>query len=358
MYAQLVKFNMNIRKLILGLLFFLSFSTLSQGYIDVTPEYRVTLPDDFYFKRNYRVQWWYFSGHLFDPSGREFGYELTFFVVGVQKKKYKSQFGVNNIFISHFAITDIKENRFYFSDSAETGVYGFAGAKDNELNVWVGENILKGTINLMHIQASDDRKMISLKLIPEKPVVLHGEKGYSRKSEESPLISSIYFSYPNMRSEGILEINNQKFHVKGKSWFDREISTRRLSKHQEGWDWFGIQLDDGKEIMLYILRNKKGSIDKFSSGTIIYSNGTYRQLFKNDFVVEVLSYYRSKKTKARYPSKWKISIPSDDLILIITPFVQDQEIVAYGTTGNYYWEGACKVGGSSKGRAYVEMTGY
>lgn len=347
-----------MKNLILILLFFLFSSAISQGYVDVTPEYRVKVPEDFYFKKDYRVQWWYFTGHLFDKNGREFGYELTFFVVGVQQRNYKSRFGVNNIFISHFAITDIRNKKFYFSEGAETGVFNFAGAKEDELNVWVGEDILRGNINLIYIKASDNKKMLSLKLIPVKPLVLHGEKGYSRKSEESPLISSIYFSYTNMKSEGEIQIDDQIFKVTGKSWFDREIFSRRLSENQEGWDWFGIQLNNEKEIMLYILRNKKGSMDKFSSGTIVYPDGRFRHLLKNEFKVKALSYYKSRKTKARYPSKWEVSIPSEGLTLIITPFIEDQEVVAYGTTGNYYWEGACKVSGTLNGRAYVEMTGY
>ncbi len=347
-----------MKKLILILSLLLFSHAISQGYIDVTPGYRVKLPEDFYFKKDYRIQWWYFTGHLFDKNGREFGYELTFFVVGVQQRNYKSRFGVNNIFISHFAITDIRNNKFYFSESAETGVFNFAGAKEDELKVWVGEDILRGNINLIYIKASDNKKMLNLKLIPVKRVVLHGEKGYSRKSEESPLISSIYFSYTNMKSEGEIQIDDQIFKVTGKSWFDREISSRRLSENQEGWDWFGIQLNNEKEIMLYILRNKKGSMDKFSSGTIIYPDGRFRHLLKNEFKIKALSYYKSRKTKAKYPSKWVVSIPSEGLTLTITPFIEDQEVVAYSTTGNYYWEGACKVSGTLNGRAYVEMTGY
>lgn len=347
-----------MKKLILILLLFLSSSAFSQEYLDVTPDYRVKLPEDFYFKKDYRVQWWYFTGHLFDESRREFGYELTFFVVDVQKRDYKSQFGVNTIYVSHFAISDVENNRFYYCDKADSGAYGFAGAKEDELNVWVVENTLKGTMNKMHIKAFDSSNMIDLELIPSKPVVLNGENGYSRKSEESSLISSIYFSYTNMKTKGILKIGNQSFNVKGKSWFDREISSRSLSDNQEGWDWFAIQLDDGREIMLYMIRNKDGSIDKYSSGTLVYPGGKYRKLSRNDFNLKVLTHYKSKKTKARYPSKWEIRLQSENLILFVTPLIKDQEFLAYGTTGNYYWEGTCEVDGTSKGRAYVEMTGY
>ncbi|MBE0425608.1 MAG: carotenoid 1,2-hydratase [Nitrospirae bacterium] len=347
-----------MKKILLFFLLFLSSVAFAREFLDVTPEYRIKLPEDFYFKKEYRVQWWYFTGHLFDKNGREFGYELTFFVVNVHKTNYKSQFGVNTIYISHFAISDVNGNKFYFSDKADAGAFGFAGAKKDQLEVWVGKNVLKGNIDKMNLKASDDKNMIDLKLMPAKPVVLNGENGYSRKSEESPLISSIYFSYTNMKTEGTLKTGNQTFNVKGKSWFDREISSRGLSENQEGWDWFAIQLDDGREIMLYILRNKDGSIDRYSSGTFVCTDGKYRLLSIDDFNVKVLASYKSKKTKARYPSKWDIRIPSENLVLLVTPLIEDQEILAYGTTGNYYWEGACKVEGTAKGRAYVEMTGY
>jgi predicted secreted hydrolase len=336
----------------------LSSIALAQEYLDVTPDYKVKFPQDLYYKKDYSVQWWYFTGHLFNENGREFGYELTFFVINVQKKDYKSRFGVNNVYISHFAISDVERNKFYFNDEADSGAYEFAGSKDNRLKVWVGKNILEGTVERMRIKAVDKDKAVDLELIATKPVVLNGENGYSRKSEDSPLISSIYLSYSNLKTEGRLKIGNSVFNVKGKSWFDREISSRGLGEKQAGWDWFAIHLDDKKEVMLYILRNKDGSIDRYSSGTFIYQDGKYRRLSKDDFRVKVLAHYKSENTGARYPSQWEIYIPSENLILRIIPLIEDQEVLAYNSTGNYYWEGTCKVEGTQKGRAYVEMTGY
>ncbi len=347
-------------KRLVAIFFLICFCSVSQAqeYLDVTKGSRPQFPEDFFFKKDYRVQWWYFTGHLFDPDGREFGYELTFFTVNIQKRNYRSRFGVNRIYISHFAVSDIAGNRFLFSDKAETGVYDFAGAKDDRLDVWTGQNVLDGTTGKMHIRASDEDKAIDLQLIPVKPVVLNGENGYSRKSEESPLIASLYFSYTNLETQGKLKMGNRVFKVKGKSWFDREISSRGLGRRQAGWDWFAIQLDSRSEIMLYILRNKDGSIDPYSSGTFIYPDGKYRRISNDDFSVNVLARYTSRSTGARYPSEWEIRIPSEKLVVRIIPLLEDQEVLAYDSTGNYYWEGACKVEGSVKGRAYIEMTGY
>lgn len=335
-------------------------STLSFGeeFRDITADQRVTLPQDFFLRRDYRVQWWYFTGHLFDRTGREFGYELTFFVVHVQKRPYTSRFGVNLLYISHFALTDIYGKTFHYSDVSDSGIFDYAGADDKRLKVWVGDNRLEGSIERMRIRASDGHKAIDLALKPLKGVVAHGIDGYSRKSEDSPLVASLYFSYSALATEGTIRIGEQVYAVTGKSWFDREISSRALSGDLAGWDWFAIQLDDGREVMLYLMRKKDGSIDRYSSGTFIYRDGTHRHLTVSEFTVDVLATYRSRKTGANYPIAWRLRIPSEHIDVRIDPFLQDQEFIALHTTGNYYWEGACRVSGSARGRAYVEMTGY
>jgi predicted secreted hydrolase len=345
---------------ILSLIFFLFFASsiaLSQEYQNITKDYRLRFPEDFYYKKDYRVQWWYFTGHLFDQTGREFGYELTFFVVGIQNKTYKSRFGLRNIYISHFAISDVANNIFLFSDRSDSGAFDFAGAHDDHLKVWVGKNFAEGTPAKMHLHASDDDKSLDLILIPTKPVILHGENGYSRKSEASPTLSSYYFSYTNMKTEGTLRIGNKTVMVKGRSWFDREISAG-LGQNQIAWNWFAIELDDNREIMLYLLSHRDGSMDKNSSGTFIYSDGTHHHLSKDEFDVRVLSYYRSRKTRARYPSQWEIKIPSEGIQLTLVPLMEDQELITTYSTFNYYWEGVCSVKGTVSGRAYIEMTGY
>jgi len=350
------------KRLLYIILFFLSFTGCAFGleFSDVTENSRPKLPDDFYYRKDYRVQWWYLTGHLRDETGREFGYELTFFAVGVQKREYKSRFGVRNIYISHFALSDVKGRRFLSSESADAGVFGFAGADEKGLAVWVGNNSLKGTPEKMQIRASDRDKGIDLDLLllPAKPVVLHGDAGYSRKSEESPLIASLYFSNTDLDTQGTLSIGNRTFRVSGRSWFDRELSSRGLDASKQGWDWFSIQLGDEREVMLYLIRKKDGSVDRYSSGTFVYKDGRSRHLSLPDFKVTVLSHYRSAKTGGEYPSKWQIAIPSENLDLTITPLIEDQEFQGSAITGTNYWEGTCSVAGTAAGRAYVELVGY
>jgi len=325
-------------------------------YRDITDDTRLTFPSALFYQPDYRVQWWYLTGHLTDEHGREFGYEATFFSAGVQRREFRSRFGVNNIYFSHLAVTDIEGRRFLTSESADSGAYGFAGASADRLKVWVEKNVLEGDTKGMRLSASGGEVGLDLTLTPAKPAVLHGSDGVSRKSAEDPLIASYYFSFTRMRTEGSLRIGNGTYTVKGHSWFDREISTRRFTL--KGWDWFSIRLEDDREIMLYLVRRPDGSIDPASGGTFIRKDGGSYHLAGPDFSVEALAHYQSKNTKARYPSRWKLTIPAEDLVLEVVPLLQDQEFVAPKSTGNYYWEGACAVTGSAKGRAYVELTGY
>jgi len=340
------------------LLLSLSLSASGQAWRDVSPGDTVELPTDLYVRKDYRIQWWYFTGHLFDEAGREFGYELTFFTAGVQQRMYGSKFGVNTIYLSHFAVSDVQGNRFYHFSNADSGSFGFAGADTMRLHIWVGKDSLEGTMEKMNISAQADNVSLDLSLVAGKPVSLNGDRGYSRKSDESPLIASLYFSCTDLRTRGTLKLGDTVAQVNGKSWFDREISSRGLGKNEIGWDWFAIQLDDEREIMLYTIRNRDGSINRYSSGTFISRDGRYRHLESGDFSIAVLSHYVSEKSGARYPSKWEITIPSENLILLVTPLVQDQEFMAADAMGTSYWEGTCRVEGIAQGRAYVEMTGY
>ncbi len=217
---------------------------------DVAPGDTVKLPADLYFQKAYRIQWWYFTGHVFDKAGREFGYELTFFVAGVQRRQYRSRFGMNTIYLSHFAISDVEGKRYFHFSDADGGAFNFAGADKSQLRVWVDRASLDGTLKKMHIRAEADDAAIDMVLLPRKSIVLNGARGYSRKSEASPLIASLYFSSTDLRTAGSVKLGSAVFQVTGKSWFDREISSRGLSGEETGWDWFSLQLDDGREIML------------------------------------------------------------------------------------------------------------
>jgi len=220
--------------------------------------------------------------------------------------------------------------------------------------VWIDNWSVKGEGKSFKLKANDSSISLDLLLIPVKPPVLQGDKGLSQKSQE-PGNASYYFSQTRIDTSGRVIIDGQEFEVRGLSWIDREWSTSALGENQEGWDWFSIQLNDGREIMLYQFRLKDGGIDNYSSGSIVNKNGDLTPLKAADFEIEVLDTWKSSKTGIDYPSKWRISIPKHDIELNVVPLLQDQELLH----SFIYWEGAVKVSDDGiSGKGYVELTGY
>jgi predicted secreted hydrolase len=144
---------------------------------------------------------------------------------------------------------------------------------------------------------------------------------------------------------------------------DHEFGSSQLRDDQVGWDWFSIQLDNQMELMLYQIRRQDGSIDPYSSGTMIFADNTYRHLPFKTFQIEVLEGWRSQKSGATYPSKWRVRVPDSQIDLLLTPTVKDQELITKESTRVTYWEGSVKIvgeyqGNPIKGLGYVELTGY
>ena len=189
-------------------------------------------------------------------------------------------------------------------------------------------------------------------------MVLQGNQGHSQKGSR-PGNASYYYSFTRMKTEGTLKILNREFKVFGNSWMDREWSTSALEKGQKGWDWFALQLSDGREIMLYQIRRENGMADVTSKGVIVDRYGNYRKLEWNNLNLKILSNWTSPETGIQYPSGWSLEIPSENLNLKIMPLIKKQEL----RTAVNYWEGAVGVktienGKELQGKGYVELTGY
>jgi len=266
----------------------------------------------------------------------------------------ESNWASNQIYFAHFALTDINNGKFYCSEKWSRGVAHLAGSQSDPFGVWIDNWSISGDEKKIELKAIDGTVSIELSLESMKPIVLQGDKGLSQKSSEVGN-ASYYFSQTRINSLGTISIDGQKFEVSGLSWLDREWSTSALGENQEGWDWFSIQLDDGREIMLYQLRLKDGGIDPYSSGSIIGTNGDVTPLKAGDFEIKVLDTWKSPATGIVYPSKWKVTIPEKDLDLTMTPLLNNQELLLSFN----YWEGAVKVAGDGlSGKGYVELAGY
>ena len=344
---------------IIFLLFQLLLSTVySENFNVLSRLDSVELPADLYYKDNFASQWWYFTGHLESKENKQFGFEVTFFVINVNSREFQSPFRLQKAYMLHSAITDIDNKKFYYNSEISRGTFDSAGVSENNTIVWLNNNYLKGDINNFHIFTKSEDFTIDLKLNSLKGPVKNGNKGYSQKVDNCSKCASLYFSITRLLAEGTLKLNNKAYKVKGLAWFDREINSDYDASQVKGWDWFSIQLDNELDIMLYLIRDINGNIQKVSSGALVYPDGTYKILKLKDFSVKPLKYYKSKKSGAKYPSRWSIKIPSENLDLTVIPLLKDQELISTLKSLPIYWEGACKVEGSSSGKAYVELTGY
>jgi predicted secreted hydrolase len=240
---------------------------------------------------------------------------------------------------------------------------GKAGAASDRLNVWIDRWSAESPLaapGTQILQAAEGDLAIHLTVSPEKPLVVHGTGGVSRKGS---VAASHYYSFTRLATTGTLSVGGERFDVTGNSWMDHEFSSAELGKDLVGWDWFCLQLDDQRELMLYRLRRTDGSADPVSSGTLIDRDGRGHHLTVSEFTLEPISYWTSQTSHARYPQRWHLTIPSQQLSFDLVPLMADQELSTTRSTQVTYWEGAIEATGSIQGRTahgqgYMELTGY
>lgn len=312
----------------------------------------------------FKTEWWYWVGHLKSKEGEGFGYQLTFFRVALRRPdaRARSAWSLNTVYFAHLAVTDPARGRFCFGEKAGRGALGLSGAAPGLLKVWIDGWQAQQAGGGFHLRAGDRSLGLDLVLTPVASPVLHGEGGFSRKSARYKA-ASYYYSIPRLASRGHLLLGGRSLEVVGDSWMDHEFFTGSLAPDQKGWDWFGLQLEDGRELMLYLLRLKDGTLDPASSGTLVDPQGKAQPLKLADFQVKATGVWKSPHSGATYPSGWRVSVPGAGLELTLTPTLKDQEVRAGVPARVAYWEGQVKIQGRSGarslgGRGYVELTGY
>ena len=329
--------------------------------------YRYEFPRDHGSHDSFRTEWWYYTGHLETAEGRRFGFELTFFrraIAPEQVETRPSRWSVDQLYLAHLAVTDVTGQRFHFRDRISRAGLGKAGADAARLHVWLDHWRAEssGQSEQHRLDAKADGVALSLTLDPAKPLVIHGERGISKKGA-SVGQASHYYSFTDLTTAGTLTIGTETYRVTGTSWMDHEFGSADLSADLAGWDWFSIQLADKRDLMIYRLRHTDGSSDQASSGTLVFPDGRTQHLSANDIQLTPLDTWTSPTSKATYPSRWQVTIPSLELSLKLTPLLADQELRTTRSTQVTYWEGAMAVEGTEKGQAikgqgYVELTGY
>ncbi|MEP7285534.1 MAG: lipocalin-like domain-containing protein [Chloroflexota bacterium] len=345
-------------------------SALSGG--DTTGYARALKVRDFAFPQDYgahpdfQTEWWYYTGNLATQDGRRFGFEFTIFrrAIAPTLPARQSLWATNQIYFADFAVSNIGDNQFYSGQQFSRGAVGLAGATlDPRLKVWIENWTMSAQnddVSVMRLQAADGPMTIDLTTKQLKPPALQGDHGLSAKSPE-PGNASYYYSLTRLPTEGTITVNGTPYQVTGNSWLDREWSTSVLSKDAVGWDWFALQLDNQREIMLYVIRKNDGSIESVSRGTLIEADGSTQSIPLDKFKVDSTGKWTSQRTGTTYPSGWHVNIQADSgpIQLDITPLMQDQEL----NSVTAYWEGASKISGTDNGKpiqgyGYVELTGY
>ena len=330
---------------------------------------RAEAPREFVFPRDhgphpeFRVEWWYWTGNLRTSGGRPLGFQLTFFrsALTPDAPARASDWGASQVYLAHLAVTDSTGGRFYFATRTSRGALGLAGAQGTPFRVhvedWQAQSVGADAFP-MRLRATDDDMALDLRLDSVKPPVLQGERGLSRKGPE-PGNASYYYSLTRMPARGTIRLGTEQLDVEGLAWMDREWSTAAVGKDLAGWDWFALQLEDGRELMYYRLRREDGAAHPYSAGVVVDARGGTRALARDGVRLVATGIWRSRRTEVEYPAGWRLTDISGGLELTITPQLADQEL----DVSPRYWEGAVEVRGTDNGRpvaghGYVELVGY
>ena len=324
------------------------------------PPRTLQFPRDFGSHPDLRTEWWYITGHA-QSGDREFGFQLTFFrsrIDGTQQMK--SAFAARQIVFAHAAVTDLQGRKLWHDQRIARAGFDIAGAdeSDTALRLRDWSLVRKSDTGRYTASLPSNDFALALDFAPTQPVLLQGDAGLSRKGPEATQ-ASYYYSEPQLVATGRITLQGKTFDVKaGTAWLDHEWSEALLHPDAVGWDWIGMNLDDGSALTAFHLRRADGSA--LWAGGSFRPKGAAARIFKADEVRFVAQRrWASPQTKASYPVEWAIETPSGNFT--VHALLDDQELDSTGSTGAVYWEGLSELRdaqGKRVGRGYLEMTGY
>jgi len=329
-----------------------------QGFRAVQPGQVFRFPRDHGAHPDFTTEWWYFTGHLWTLDGRRrYGYQLTFFRKALRVGAWNGSpaWRADQIILAHAALTDVTEGRFQMEERLNReGIPASASTLGLDLRnaSWTAQMAGGGRIHLSFSVAQAD---LELDLDPLAAPVVFGEGGVTRKGAD-PAAASHYLSFPQLATRGRLRQSGREQSLQGRSWMDHEFSSGSLSSGQTGWDWAGIQLRDGRSLMVYRLRGADGAQDPWSELTEVDPAG---HITRQTRAFRLTGGPWRAPSGARYPLPLRLEAWGQTWTL--EPLVADQELRTRLGASITYWEGDCRVrdgGGMEVGDAYVELTGY
>jgi len=339
---------------------------------------RAETPLDWQFPRNYgahddyQTEWWYYTGNVKTDDGRHFGYQFTVFrrAMTPQSVSTASEWRTNQVYMAHFTVSDIEAQRFYHEERYSRGGAGLAGALPNNDQPDANYHVF---LEDWAVQATDDSHTVytiraaspkgfavDLTLTQAKAPALQGEGGLSAKSAEAGNASH-YYTLSRLLTEGTITVGDESFSVSGTTWKDHEFSTSALGTNALGWDWFGLQFDDNRELMIGQIRLLDGGREPAFGGLLVLEDGATVYLPSESFTIESTGTWSSPHTGAVYPSGWDVTVAgaaigqAENLRFTVTPLQLDQELHSGDIA---YWEGAVALSGDVTGYGYAELTGY
>lgn len=342
----------------------LFFQPLEAQYRAALPGYHYEFPRDHFSHPAFQTEWWYYTGNVKSPDGHRFGFELTFFRQAVSRDPAKTAaWDVQDLYLAHLALSDLDGGKFYHTERTNRAGPGIAGADESSGRVWNGNWQIQWEVGDQKLQAIDEQFELHLNMHSQKLPVIHGQNGVSQKAEGRGRASH-YISLTRLTTSGSITVGGKNFAVTGTSWMDHEFFTHQLDPGQTGWDWLSLQFSDNTELMLFHIRRRDGSIDRYSAGTYIDAQGKTTHLRVEDFMLQPLEEkWTSPITRARYPVRWRIVVPGLGFELETKTRLESQELAGDSKLAPNYWEGAIVLTGRRNaqllaGVGYLEMTGY
>ena len=329
----------------------------SSPYPVVVPGRSFAFPADHGTHDPYRTEWWYVTGTTRAQDGHEIGFQVTFFRTRPRVTTANpSAFSPQQVMFAHVAVSDARDGRLMHDSRAARSGFGIAGTASGDADVRLRDwQLVRSSDGRWHTRVIAKGFALDLTFSPTQPPLLQGERGYSRKGPR-PTDASYYYSIPQLSVSGRIARGRNSDRVAGKAWLDREWSSNYLDPWAVGWDWTGLNLDDGGALMAFRIRRADGST--------LWAGGSYRDRLgrlvafgPRDVVFRPVRLWRSARTPARYPvtQTLTVSLPSGLKTFTLKPYFDDQEIDARRSGLPVYWEGAVRADG---GTGYLELTGY
>lgn len=327
------------------------------AYPDVVPGVTLAFPRDDGAHPEFRNEWWYVTGWLRDAQDRDLGFQVTFFRnrPGVAEAS-PSAFAPRQLLFAHAAIADPGVGHLVVDELAAREGLGLAYADTGRANVAIGHWSFAQRDDefITRVHARDFA--LALTLVGTQPPLLQGDRGVSRKSPNAT-DASYYYSRPQLRGRGTLARGGDVRDVTGVAWFDHEWSSRYLMRGAVGWDWSGLDFDDGAALMAFRIRDRAGDT-LWAGGTYRDASGSVRVFARDEVAFVAQRRWRSPRTQIEYPVAF--TLRAGALSLVLEPLMPDQELDARGAIGVVYWEGAVRASSDGRvvARGYVELTGY